>query len=218
MPAVVTLALGKRLGAVGLSRFAHLGKWLRAAELICFAQKACLGKFNTHRHNCQRWAAACPNKKKTWAHTNPMSIDEIKKLPINFYKCGIAGWCMEVVFTSVESIMIGDWRLMGRTSLIMFPIYGLGALLRPIGRLVDRWLGCECLRRPDQAIRHGMVYMVLIFLVEYVCGVWLKTKGICPWDYSASQSSIHGVIRLDFAPLWFGAGLLFEEITKKGSG
>ena len=41
----------------------------------------------------------------------------------------------------MESILIHDWRLMGRTSLLMFPIYGCGALLAPIGRLADLWIG-----------------------------------------------------------------------------
>ena len=44
------------------------------------------------------------------------------------------------MFTSVDSIMAGDWRLMGRTSLIMFPIYGMGALLGPISSMMDSWL------------------------------------------------------------------------------
>ena len=61
----------------------------------------------------------------------------------NFFKCGIAGWCLEVIFTSAESILARDWRLMGHTSLLMFPIYGMGALLGPIGSRVEsmdwRW-------------------------------------------------------------------------------
>ena len=47
---------------------------------------------------------------------------------------------MEVMFTSVDSIMAGDWRLMGRTSLLMFPIYGMGALLLPVNCLLDQWI------------------------------------------------------------------------------
>lgn len=125
---------------------------------------------------------------------------------------------MEVVFTSVESILMSDWRLMGRTSLIMFPIYGLGALLGPIGRMIDQWIGTEDVNYPTRMIRHGMLYMVLIFMVEYAAGVWLNAQGICPWSYSHTFTNINGVIRLDFAPLWFGAGLIFEEITKKRSG
>ncbi len=146
-------------------------------------------------------------------HINPMN--RLKELPINFFKCGITGWCLEVIFTSIESIQAQDWRLMGRTSLLMFPIYGCGVFLAPIGRMVDRWIGEYPLRNSDRMIRHGMLYMVLIFTAEYMSGAWLKNRGMCPWDYSGRQTSINGLIRLDFAPLWFGTGLLFEQITKK---
>lgn len=142
----------------------------------------------------------------------------LKQLPLNFCKCGVAGWCLEVLFTSTESIMRHDWRLMGRTSLLMFPIYGCGALLGPIGRIVDRWLtGTSPMAggRTELAIRHGLLYMVLIFTAEYFTGAWLKARGMCPWDYTGRSTNIDGLIRLDFAPLWFAIGLLFEQITKK---
>ena len=63
-------------------------------------------------------------------------------------------------------------------------------------------------------MRHGLLYMVLIFMVEYAAGAWMTERGICPWDYTGRHSSINGLIRLDFAPLWFGTGLLFENLTK----
>ncbi|MEY8338684.1 hypothetical protein AALB16_11805 [Lachnospiraceae bacterium 62-35] len=141
-------------------------------------------------------------------------IGEIKRTIQNFLKCGVTGWCLEVVFTSISSIMAGDLRLMGKTSLLMFPIYGMGAFLGPIGEGVDWWIGEE----RDKTIRHGMLYMVLIFIAEYTSGLWLKAHGMCPWDYSGRHSNINGLIRLDFAPLWFGTGLLFEQITKKKGG
>ena len=137
----------------------------------------------------------------------------------NFFKCGIAGWCLEVIFTSAESILARDWRLMGHTSLLMFPIYGMGALLGPIGSRVDQWIGDgssgigTSLNQTDRAVRHGMLYMVLIFLAEYLCGMFLKDRGICPWDYTGRHSSVNGLICLDSAPLWFLTGLLFERIT-----
>lgn len=126
-----------------------------------------------------------------------------------------------MVFTSVESIAIHDWRLMGKTSLLMFPIYGMGALLAPIGRRVDRWLQAgpgEVLALRDKIFRHGTLYMVLIFVAEYLSGTWLRTIGVCPWDYTGRHSNIDGLIRLDFAPLWFMTGLLFEQITKRKGG
>ena len=122
---------------------------------------------------------------------------------------------MEIIFTSAESIAVGDMRLIGRTSLLMFPIYGLGALLGPICRRLDMWIGdAERLGRKDKVWRHGTNSMVLIFLAEYLSGTFLKLYGICPWDYTGRHSNINGLIRLDFAPLWFCTGLLFEGITK----
>ena len=73
-------------------------------------------------------------------HTNTMNKTiqrKIEQFTYNFCKCGIAGWCLEVLFTSMESVMIHDWRLMAKTSLLMFPIYGMGAVLPEISRLVD---------------------------------------------------------------------------------
>ena len=142
-------------------------------------------------------------------------MNRLKDLPINFFKCGVTGWCLEVVFTSLESVMVHDWRLIGRTSLLMFPIYGMGALLAPISSAVDRWIGQIRLRAADRIVRHGILDMVLIFTAEYLSGMWLRSQGMCPWDYTGRQSSINGLIRLDFAPLWFLTGLLFEQITQK---
>ncbi len=170
----------------------------------------------------------CVHRNGYGVYTNTMKmINHIKQAGINFCKCGVTGWCLEVMFTSVESMMLHDWRLMGKTSLIMFPIYGLGALLAPIGKGVDRWLDVTVtggasarreampLRLWDRILRHGMLYMVLIFVAEYFSGTWLRANGICPWDYTGRHSNINGLIRLDFAPLWFLTGLLFERITKK---
>ncbi len=150
--------------------------------------------------------------------TKTLNKLNLKMLPFNFFKCGVTGWCLEVVFTSVESIMRHDWRLMGRTSLLMFPIYGCGALLGPIGRGIDNWIRpaqSAVSRKSDITIRHGMLYMVLIFVAEYIFGYLLKARGMCPWDYTGRSSNIDGLIRLDFAPLWFITGLIFEQITKK---
>jgi len=139
---------------------------------------------------------------------------EIREFFYNFLKCGVAGWCMEIVVTSFESIAARDMRLMGRTSLLMFPIYGMGALLGPISRGVDKWIGGEDkLTLKDKFWRHGFGDMVLIFCAEYLTGSFLRARNICPWDYSGRIFNIDGLIRLDFAPYWFAAGLLFEKIT-----
>ena len=56
------------------------------------------------------------------------------------------------------------------------------------------------------------IYSVGIFSFEYISGTFLKRHGMCPWDYSHAKTNIDGVIRLDYAPLWMAAGLLFERI------
>ena len=143
---------------------------------------------------------------------------EIREFFMNFCKCGIAGWCLEIVFTSVESILAGDLRLFGRTSLWMFPIYGMGACLGPISGFLDSWIGDrERLSLKDKIWRHGFSDMVLIFLAEYTTGALLKARNMCPWDYSGRMFQIDGLIRLDFAPFWFGTGLLFEWLTRRKS-
>lgn len=121
----------------------------------------------------------------------------------NFLRCGLTGWCMEILFTSLDSLRRRDFRLQGITSVWMFPIYGCAALFRPVYRLIHRkpfWV-------------RGLTYMSMIFSGEYISGRLLSRHSICPWDYSKSPWNIRKIIRLDYAPLWFGAGLLFERIT-----
>lgn len=125
----------------------------------------------------------------------------MKTFITDFMKCGLAGWCMEILFTAFDSFRRRDLRLQGITSLWMFPIYGCAALFRPIYHLI---------RRLPAWIR-GLTYMTLIFSTEYTSGRLLSKGKLCPWDYSRSRFHIRQVIRLDYAPLWFGAGLFFEK-------
>lgn len=125
------------------------------------------------------------------------------KLFKSFLRCGLSGWCMEIFFTALGSLRSRDYTLKATTSLWMFPIYGSAALLKPIFRLMQH----------KTILQRGFTYMGLIFSAEYISGKILKYKNFCPWDYSRSKWNIQKVIRLDYAPLWFLAGLFFEKIT-----
>lgn len=61
----------------------------------------------------------------------------------------------------------------------------------------------------------GSVYAGGIFLTEYLSGMFLKKRGLCPWDYSHAKLNVNGVIRLDYAPVWFLTGLLYEKLLNK---
>lgn len=120
----------------------------------------------------------------------------------NFCKCGLIGWCMEILFTALGSLRRRDMTLQGNTSLWMFPIYGCAAIFSPLGRLLkDKPLWAR-----------GTAYMSLIFSLEYAAGKLLTGRKSCPWDYGRSRWNIGRVIRLDFAPCWFAAGLFFERL------
>ncbi len=122
----------------------------------------------------------------------------------NFLRCGVTGWCLEVMWTGLHGGSKNKKR-MGQTSLIMFPIYGLACLMSPL---------CEKIKHWNVMIR-GTVYTMLIFATEFVTGISLKKRNICPWDYSKCKFQVKGVIRLDYAPAWFFTGLLFEKIMRK---
>ncbi|MCI5584817.1 MAG: putative ABC transporter permease [Lachnospiraceae bacterium] len=129
----------------------------------------------------------------------------IRKLTKNFLYCGAVGWCVEILFTAFQSFRRRDWRLIGQTSLWMFPIYGLGCLLIFPYRL---------LKNRSRFIR-GFSYMVAIFTGEYVSGRLLNRFHACPWDYSRCRFNLHRVIRLDYAPGWFMLGLFLEKIHSR---
>jgi len=57
--------------------------------------------------------------------------------------------------------------------------------------------------------------MICFYVVEYVTGMLLKGLSICPWDYSLIPNNICGVIRPDYAVLWFISGLIYEYMLVK---
>ena len=74
----------------------------------------------------------------------------------NFFRCGLTGWCMEIIFTSLGAFLRQDMRLIGQTSLWMFPIYGLAAFIKPVYESIKKmpqngaffYMGgflCECI-------------------------------------------------------------------------
>lgn len=122
-----------------------------------------------------------------------------------FIQCGMYGWCMEVLWTGLHSLARHDPKLTGFSSLHMFPIYGMASLIGPLSSRLQR---CRTFTR-------GLIYMLGIFAVEFTSGTYLKKRGCCPWDYSSSPFHVNGVIRLDYAPLWFLTGLFYEKTMRR---
>ena len=124
-----------------------------------------------------------------------------------FIQCGILGWGMEILWTGLDSFRRRDYKLTGHSSLWMFPIYGCAALIGPLYKKIRRF----------PAIVRGSLYTAGIYLTEFLSGSILKHFHMCPWDYSKAPHQYKGIVRLDYAPVWFATGLFFEKILTKPS-
>lgn len=117
---------------------------------------------------------------------------------------GLIGWNTEVIWTGLHSLMVGDLRLSGFTNLWMFFIYGLAVFLEPIHDIIGRW----------RWIVRGIIWVFVIWGIEYATGFILENIiNLKPWVYKGPYA-IDGLIRLDYFPWWFAAGLIFEKIHK----
>ena len=122
----------------------------------------------------------------------------------DFVKCCILGWCIEIIWTAFHGIKNKNNKFIGYTSIIMFPIYGLASVIKPIS------LKLKKMKMPT--IIRGIVYSIGIFMVELITGSILKKTNNCPWDYSDKKYNTNGVIRIDYAPLWCIVGVIFEKM------
>ena len=130
----------------------------------------------------------------------------MKLLIKDFIICGITGWCMEIIFTSLGSFLTGDYTLTGHTSLWMFPIYGMAAFIFPLYqkiRFFPIWLRVS-------------LYAVLIFAVEFITGIILKSWNLCPWNYEHATWNLAGVIRLDYFFFWWP--MLYFDLLLRSMG
>ena len=125
----------------------------------------------------------------------------------NFFLCGSVGWSMEILWTGFHSLLSGQWTMTVRSSLLMFPIYGCADIIAPLYSRISSL----------PFIYRGFLYMLGFYLVEFISGSFLKSFGVCPWDYSTAHFQYKGIVRLDYAPLWFAAGLIFEKILTKSA-
>lgn len=117
---------------------------------------------------------------------------------------GFLGWGIEIFWTGLNSLIEGNVRLIGFTNLWMFLIYGFAVFLEPIHNRIFKW----------NWIVRGLVWLILIWTIEYSTGFVLRgILSVSPWTYNGALA-VDGLIRLDFAPLWFIAGFIFEYMHR----
>lgn len=125
-------------------------------------------------------------------------------MKLRFFIYGILGWTIEIIWTGLGSLLKGDPSLQGFSYLWMFPIYGSAIFLETIHNKI---------RSLPWYIR-GTIWTTVIFTIEFITGSFIKAVvGVIPWDYTGSTPyAIMGAIRLDYAPVWFIVGLIFEQV------
>jgi len=127
-----------------------------------------------------------------------------------FLLYGCAGWVMEIFFTGASSALFErDRSATAKTYLWMHPIYGAAGLALEALRRRLRFL--------PRMVR-AAAYLPIIYAAEFSSG-WLlcRVLGRCPWDYGQRGLNYKGLIRLDYAPAWYAAALLFEPAAQKVS-
>jgi uncharacterized membrane protein len=120
---------------------------------------------------------------------------------------GVVGVAFEIVFTGTKELVrsgFKDWSLKGKSYIWMFPIYGLAAFLfEPLH---------DALRSQFWIVR-GLIYTAGLFTVEFITGWLLRaTIGKCPWDYTGKKYNFMGLIRWNYAPVWFVFCLALEKL------
>jgi uncharacterized membrane protein len=101
----------------------------------------------------------------------------------------------------------GDGRLMGWSSLWMLPIWGCAFLTCDV-------MGRRFAKRSVSWPVRAAFYVLFCFALEYVSGAAIRAcVGRSPWDYSAARWNLHGLIRVDYAPLWAICGLGGERLA-----
>jgi len=124
-------------------------------------------------------------------------LNHLEKLAIY----GALGLVVEVFFTAISEPTI---ILEGHTYIWMIPVWASGvSALEFVGSLLQQrsW------------IIRGFLYTLICFSVEFLWGIFFSAVvGVIPWDYSYADWNIHGIIRLDYMPFWFCAGLASEKL------
>lgn len=134
---------------------------------------------------------------------------QIKRAAIRFLIFALCGMLGEVFYTALLNGWNGNLNLHGQSSPWMMIDYGLlGVILMPIATQLKK-LGLPLAAR-------AFVYMLLIYLVEYVSGIiFTWGLGLRVWSYEGIPYNLHGQIMLYSAPIWYTLGLVAEYAYRK---
>lgn len=129
---------------------------------------------------------------------------------------GCIGLLIEVVFTSVTSLLRKHWKATGATYLWMLPVYGLtGVCLEAVNDHVAwPWYAKAFIYLPiiygAEALSGGVIMLVTMYLQKWLGG---SGGGVIPWDYGKSAWTPFGLVNFSYLPYWLVVALSFDTIS-----
>ncbi|XP_076315507.1 transmembrane protein 229B-like [Tachypleus tridentatus] len=127
---------------------------------------------------------------------------------VRLYVYGIHGYFTEVMFTAAwEFIVNANWKFPGCTSVWSLFIYSF------CGYAIEQMY----LRLKDRVpiLLRGLIYLIFTYSWEFSTGYILRYFNACPWDYTPFDFDVVGLITLEYAPLWYVATLIQEQLLTK---
>lgn len=133
-------------------------------------------------------------------------------LACRMFLYALQGYFIEVTFTAICNLAeTGSLELRGCSSIWSLMIYSIttismeriNAFLKPLG-----W--------PLAAI--AFVHMCCMYVCEFTSGCLLRTIGACSWDYGDFMFNVAGLVTLEYAPLWYLLGVIFEKVYAPNMG
>ncbi|KAM7300886.1 transmembrane protein 229B-like [Ixodes scapularis] len=127
-------------------------------------------------------------------------------VPCRVYLYGLHGFFLEVMFTAAwELVVSGSLKLHGCTSVWCLFIYSFSCLV--MEKIHD---GLEPIGLPLHL--RALAQTFWIYVWEFSTGWFLRKLNGCPWDYADFTYNFCGLVTLEYAPLWYVCGFLFEYV------
>ena len=135
--------------------------------------------------------------------------DNAKRVFARFVIFGFLGMLFEVVLGGFWRLFAdGEPLLRGFSSMWMIPDYGmLGILTMPLAR--------PMLRRKFPLVLRAFVYMICIYIIEFISGWIFDQFGLKVWSNLGLKYQLCGYVALRYAPCWYFIGLVAEYTYRK---
>lgn len=134
-------------------------------------------------------------------------------LPFRAYLYALQGYFIEITFTAFYDLIegTGNLKLRGYTSVWSLFIYSVASLVM---ERINAFLQPRGVPLLVRAAAHAL----WMYAWEFTTGCMLSRVDACLWDYKNYRYNIAGLVTLEYAPLWFLLGVIFEVVYAPNIG